>query len=73
MIQALPQLMSFEAFLEWYPEDGKHYELHDGLVIEMPPPTGTHENLASFLIVELTLEIRKQKLPYSLPTQIWGI
>ncbi len=67
MVQALPQLISFEAFLDWYPEDGKRYELHDGLVVEMPPPTGPHEDLASFLIVELTLEIRRQKLSYSVP------
>lgn len=67
MVQALTQLMSFETFLDWYPEDGKRYELHDGFVVEMPPPTGSHENLASFLLVELSLEIRKQKLSYSIP------
>jgi len=67
MVQARPQLINFEAFLDCYPEDGKRYELHDGIVVEMPPPTGPHEYLASFLIVELSLEVRRQNLSYSIP------
>jgi Uma2 family endonuclease len=27
MIQATPPLMTFEEFLNWYPEDGRPYEL----------------------------------------------
>ncbi|MDP5017414.1 MAG: Uma2 family endonuclease, partial [Dolichospermum sp.] len=32
MVQALPQtkLVSFEEFIEWYPNTGVRYELHDG-------------------------------------------
>lgn len=66
MIKALPERMSFEEFLEWYPEDGKRYELHNGIVIEMQP-TGSHELIAGFLAEELTLEIRASKLPYTIP------
>jgi Uma2 family endonuclease len=66
MIQALPERMSFEEFLEWYPENGRRYELHNGIVIEMQP-TGPHELIGGFLAEELTLEIRRQKLPYSIP------
>ena len=30
-------------------------------------PTGSHEDISGFLVAELNLEIRKQKLPYSIP------
>ena len=66
MIQPLPERMSFEEFLEWYPENGRRYELHNGIVIEMQP-TGSHELIAGFLAEELTLEIRTAKLPYTIP------
>jgi Uma2 family endonuclease len=66
MTQAQVKLMSFAEFLAWYPEDGKRYELIDGIVIEMLP-IGPHEDLSGFLVAELNLEIRKHKLPYSIP------
>jgi Uma2 family endonuclease len=31
VMQALPERMSFEEFLEWYPESGRRYELHNGI------------------------------------------
>ncbi|ELS31675.1 MULTISPECIES: Uma2 family endonuclease [Pseudanabaena] len=49
--------MSFEEFIEWYPENGKRYELYRGVVREMMP-IGDHELTTSFLAEELTLEIR---------------
>lgn len=58
--------MSFEAFLEWYPENGKRYELVEGVIIEVLP-TGNHELIAGFLAEELTLEIRRQNLLYTIP------
>ena len=47
MTQAIekPQLMTLEEFLDWYPEDGKIYELHKGVIFEMEP-TGTHQLIA---------------------------
>jgi Uma2 family endonuclease len=66
MTQAQTNPMSFEEFLEWYPEDGKRYELIEGVVVEMLP-TGPHEDLSGFLVAELNFEIRKQQLPYSIP------
>ena len=66
VMQALPERMSFEEFLEWYPESGRRYELHNGIVIEMQP-TGSHELIAGFLAEELTLKIRTSKLPYTIP------
>ena len=58
--------LNLEEFLEWYPEDGKRYELIEGVITEMLP-TGSHEDISGFLIAELNIEIRQQKLPYSIP------
>ncbi|MGK7877567.1 MAG: Uma2 family endonuclease [Xenococcaceae cyanobacterium] len=66
MIRAQSKPMSFEKFLEWYPEDGRRYELIEGVVVEMLP-TGSHEDLSGFLVSELNFEIRKRQLPYSIP------
>ncbi len=30
MTQALSKLLTFEEFLEWYPDDGRRYELIEG-------------------------------------------
>jgi Uma2 family endonuclease len=48
--QPLQKLYSFDEFIEWYPDDGKRYELHDGVIIEMPPATGDHTFIISFLL-----------------------
>jgi hypothetical protein len=63
-----PQIkpLSFEEFLEWYPNDEQRYELIEGVIVEMLP-TGSHEDIAGFLVAELNLEIRRQNLPYSIP------
>ena len=67
MIQALKSnRMSFEEFINWIPEDGRQYELHDGVVVEMQP-TGPHELVGAFLGEEAVLEIRSNQLPYTLP------
>lgn len=58
--------ISFEEFCNWYPDDGKRYELIEGEIIEMLP-TGTHEDISGFLVAELNLEIRRHQLPYSIP------
>ncbi|HEY9644639.1 MAG TPA: Uma2 family endonuclease [Coleofasciculaceae cyanobacterium] len=58
--------ISFEAFLEWYPEDGRRYELIEGVVIELLP-TGPHEDVSGFLGAELNFAIRHHKLPDSIP------
>jgi len=63
MAKALPKLLTFEEFLEWYPDDGRRYELIEGEIVEMRPG-GQHEFIASFIDAELTLEIRRLQLPY---------
>ena len=58
--QAELKLYTFDEFIEWYPENSEvHYELHDGMIVEMPKPKGEHSNLAGFLIEELLITIRE--------------
>ncbi|MBE9205033.1 Uma2 family endonuclease [Nostoc sp. LEGE 06077] len=58
MAQALPKRITFDQFIEWLPENSDvRYELHDGVIIEMPKPSGKHSNVTGFLIEELILVI----------------
>ena len=57
MIQSLPKPVTFEEFISWYPDQSGRYELYDGVIVEMPKPTGKHSNLTGFLIEELILTI----------------
>ena len=66
MVASQTKFLSFEEFLEWYPEDNKRYELIEGVIVEILP-TGSHEDVSGFLIAELNFEIRKHNLPYSIP------
>lgn len=45
--------MSFEAFVDWHPDDGRQFELFDGIPQEMPNATGPHENVGGFLSLKL--------------------
>jgi Uma2 family endonuclease len=68
MVQAVPQLMTLEEFLDWYPDGYGRYELWNGVVIEMQP-TGPHEQVGGFLGVKLGIEIDRLSLPYLIPRQ----
>lgn len=60
MIQAIPKLVTFDEFIDWYPENSvHHYELHNGVIVEMPKPTGKHSDVGGFLGGELFLLIRQ--------------
>ncbi|WP_404785346.1 Uma2 family endonuclease [Altericista sp. CCNU0014] len=65
MVQSTAQTVTFDAFVEWYPETGR-YELINGTIVEMFP-TGPHENVVGFLAVEVGYEIRRSSLLYSMP------
>ncbi len=68
MIQALRKLVTFDEFIAWYPENSQQrYELHDGVIVEMAPPTGDHEEVVGFLALEISAEIKRLKLPYFIP------
>ena len=58
--KAEPKLYSFDEFISWYPENHQvRYELHDGVIIEMPKPKGKHSNLTGSLIEQLLIIIRQ--------------
>lgn len=60
MIQSLPKLITFDEFISWYPENSEFkYELHDGVIIEIPKPKGKHSTLTGSLIEELLINIRQ--------------
>ncbi len=65
MVQAIPQLMTFDEFITWYPEHGR-YELINGSVCEVKP-TGPHEQVGAYLNRRLLVEIDRLELPYFLP------
>jgi len=67
MTQALPKLKTFEQFIEWYPSNGMRYELHKGVIVEMPPPTGEHENVVGFLAAQITFQFLQMGLPFRIP------
>jgi Uma2 family endonuclease len=71
MVQVLgqPKLITFAEFAEWKPEDG-FYELHHGVIVEMPQPTGDHEDIGSFLNETITVEYLRLNLPYRIPKTV---
>jgi Uma2 family endonuclease len=70
MIQALQQPVTFDQFIEWYPENSEaRYELYRGVILEMPKPRGPHSFVAGFTIAELNIEIRRLAAPYAIPKE----
>ena len=67
MAQAVPKLVTFEEFINWYPNTAIRYELRDGVIVEMPPPTGNHEKVVGFIARKLTVEFDRLDLPYTIP------
>ena len=68
MIKTLPKTVTFAEFVQWKP-DGGFYELHDGAIVEMSQPTGSHETIKGFLARKLTVEFDRLNLPYFIPNQ----
>lgn len=66
MMQVLQRSMTFEEFLDWYPEDGNCYELIDGEVISVRP-RGEHEEVISVLTRKLDREVERLGLPWFIP------
>ena len=66
MIQTATKTVTFEEFLDWKPEDG-HYELHNGVIVEMSQPLGRHEKVIGFSARKLTIEFDRLNLPYFMP------
>ena len=61
------KLYTFDEFIEWYPDSVLRYELHKGVIIEVPPPTGEHEGVTGFLAAQITFQFLQMGLPYRIP------
>ena len=68
MMQLLQKQVTFTEFIDAKPEDTR-YELHNGVIIEMPQPLGQHENITGFTARKITVEFDRLNLPYSIPKQ----
>ena len=62
------KLITLEEFWDWYPDGYGRFELHNGEIIKVQP-TGTHEQVAGFLALELGVEIKRLNLPFFIPRQ----
>ena len=71
MIQTLPQITTFQEFVDWLPENSDvRYELHQGNIVEMAQPVGEHEEIKGFLTIKLSGMIDRLDLPYLIPNQV---
>jgi Uma2 family endonuclease len=66
MVQTRQRLMTFAEFLDWYPENGRRYELIDGEAVEVRP-TGDHEEISGLLTRKFDREIERLNLPWFIP------
>lgn len=70
MTQTLPKHVTFDEFIAWYPENSPtRYELHEGVIVQMPKPKGKHSEVAGFLYGKLFVEIERLQLPYFIPKE----
>ncbi|MEA5602877.1 Uma2 family endonuclease [Nostoc sp. UHCC 0252] len=72
MTQVLGKVVTFDEFVAKYPDNtGQRYELYDGVIVEMPPPTGDHEEVIGFLATKITLEYSRLNLRYFIPKTVF--
>ncbi|NJO09780.1 MAG: hypothetical protein HC873_09110 [Leptolyngbyaceae cyanobacterium SL_1_1] len=49
-MQAASSLVTFDQFVADYPaQANQRYELHRGIIVEMPKPKGKHSKIAGFI------------------------
>ena len=68
MITTISQPITLDEFWDWYPDGFGRYELHDGAIFEMQP-IGNHEEVISFIMMELVVQIKQLGLSYLIPKQ----
>jgi Uma2 family endonuclease len=71
MLQALQQpIIPLNEFIAWLPETSEcRYELHRGVIVEMPKPRGKHSKLSGNLAYDVGTAIRQANLPYFIPKE----
>lgn len=68
--QLLQTPVSFDEFIKWLPESSEcRYELHRGVLTEMPKPRGQHSKVAGYIALEVGIAIKRLKLPYFIPKE----
>ncbi len=67
MIQTIVESITFEEFLEWYPDGKGRFELRNGVIFEINP-NGDHEEVTGFLTRKINVEIDRFDLPYVTPS-----
>jgi Uma2 family endonuclease len=71
MLQTLSKAITFTEFVQGLPENrGARYELHNGNIVEMAQPIGEHEEVKGFLTIEISAEIKRLGMLYSIPNQV---
>ena len=68
MITTNSQPITLDEFWDWYPDGFGRYELHDGAIFEMQP-IGNHEEVISFIMMDLVVQIKQLGLSYLIPKQ----
>ncbi len=68
MFQTSTREITFDKFLDWYPDGYGRYELYDGVIVEMQP-TGNHEQVGGFTAAKLSVEIDRQSMDCFIPRQ----
>jgi Uma2 family endonuclease len=68
MIATLTTPISFDEFVDWYPENAiDKYELRNGAIVKTSLGTGEHSAIIGFIAGELHFEIRRLQLPLTIP------
>ncbi|MBW4671006.1 MAG: Uma2 family endonuclease [Cyanomargarita calcarea GSE-NOS-MK-12-04C] len=72
MTQALNKLVTFDEFVNFLQSQPENIrcELYDGEIIQVPLPTGDHEEIIAFLVNILVSEYRKLNLNYGIPKTV---
>ncbi|GAB4295896.1 MAG: hypothetical protein Fur0025_33210 [Oscillatoriaceae cyanobacterium] len=62
--------VTFDEFIARYPENSENrYELHRGVIVEMPKPKGKHSEIAGFLAYKINVAIENQGLKCFVPKE----
>jgi Uma2 family endonuclease len=55
------KLLTVEEFLDSCPDDQRHYQLIDGVIVAMAPPAIPHQIIAANLTTEIVTAVRKNR------------